>query len=86
MAGLRLKISLISANELQIAYNMEQFEYKTVEDHYHGFNPESFLNKFGKEGWELVQIIKDKDPEPSSGLNYRYYFKRKVITNEIKVS
>lgn len=59
---------------------MDKFEYKIVEDYYHDFEPESFLNEFGEDGWELVQVI--KDPESFSGLKYQYYFKRKIVIDD----
>ena len=40
-----------------------------------------WLNKGGQEGWELVNVIKDKSDIPSKH-KMIYYFKREKLNNE----
>lgn len=56
---------------------MEQFEYKVFEIHYENdrHTAEVYLNSFGKQGWELIHIIKNPGTLASK---YHYYFKRKI--------
>ena len=59
------------------------FEYKFRYFGYHEMNNAKmidFLNKEGKNGWELVQIIeKPFIDKPNEIANYRFFFKRKVV-------
>lgn len=58
------------------------FEYKIKYFGFHEMNDlkmPDYLNKEGKEGWELVQVLeKQAIDNPNAVANYRFFFKRKV--------
>lgn len=58
------------------------FEYKIKYFGFHEMNSlkmTNYLNKEGKEGWELVQVIeKQSINNPNEVANYRFFFKRNV--------
>jgi hypothetical protein len=58
------------------------FEYKFRYFGFHEMNNSKmidFLNKEGKDGWELIQIVeKPFIDKPHETANYTFYFKRKL--------
>ena len=52
---------------------MTKWEYKTVCIHTTSINEDKILDKYGKEGWELINVIL------VDTYRYKSYFKRKFV-------
>ena len=58
---------------------VDKFEYKYEELYSSIKNTENMLNILGREGWEVIELIKPKsNTEP-----YKAWFKRRIIEIEV---